>query len=211
MIRFLKPSLMAIAATAMLLVSSSAMATTIPITPPELLEFTGPSASAPGEILTTPQLVGAFLYSVPTGEGLTFGSFKSSFGNSDQPGEGGTALMQVFVNGILVGACTNVATACFDPPFNTPVPFTYTFTQGELALLANGPAVLTILQSPFNQFDSELRAVRVRLGESSLTLVSGPADLASTPEPASLTLMAIGLTGAVSTAWRRRRCPRPDA
>jgi len=191
MIRFLKPSLMVIVATLIFLVSSPAMALTF-----TLGEFNGLTANVPID----PQVVGTFSFAIPTGQVIVSAIFSSTLGNGTDTS---TAVMKVSLDGVLVGECPNRAAFCWDNLSGPVTPFTHPFTATELAVLADGSAQLSILQTDL---------FTARLGVSSLTIETADSDpnLASTPEPASLALMAVGLTGAVSAAWRRRRA-RPDA
>jgi hypothetical protein len=191
MTRFQTPTLIVLAAIAMLLVSSPTMATTISA---GLLEYSGPLNTIPPGA----QIVNTFTYVLPAGETIVAAIFSSTFGNS---AEASSAVMKVSLDGVLVGECPNRAAPCWANDTDIPTPFAHTFTAAEFAVLTDGSALLSILQTDL---------LTARLGASLLTIETAPSDLAATPEPASLTLMAIGLTGAVSAAWRRMR-PRPDA
>jgi hypothetical protein len=174
----------------MLLVSSPATATTVTA---DLPQFSGPLDTIPVPPLQT---VGTFAYTLPTGETIVSAIFKSTFGNDFFSN---TAPMNVLVDGILVGQCADALDPCNSGPTSTPM--FHTFTKSDFAALADGLAVLQV---------DQIALRTARLGASSLIIETAAADLAATPEPASLTLMAVGLTGAVSAAWRRMR-PRPDA
>ena len=190
MTRFPTPTLIVMAAIAMFLVSSPAMATTITA---DLPQFSGPLDTIPVPPLQT---VGTFTYTLPTGETIVSALFKSTFGNEFFPN---TAPMNVLVDGILVGQCADAADPCNSGANNTAI--FHTFTKSDFAALADGLAILQV---------DQIALRTARLGASSLVIETATSDLAATPQPASLTLMAIGLTGAVSAAWRRMR-PRPDA
>lgn len=191
MTRSMKPALVVVAAIAMFLVSSPAMATTISFTLPE---FNGNGIVDIGSTFT----FGSVTYTIPAGEAVISAIFSSTFGNSTIPN---TAIMEVFVDSVLVGQCASILDPCWTKPTQPPTSFSHIFTPGELADLVDEAALLQVHQTDIDT---------IRLGVSSLTIETGPSDLTPTPEPASLALMAVGLTGAVSAAWRRRRS-RPDA
>jgi hypothetical protein len=93
---------------------------------------------------------------------------------------------------------------CWNKPAQPPTPFSHSFLPSELADLADGFALFTVHQTADHT---------IRLGSSVFTIETAALDpgVTATPEPASITLMAIGLAGAASAAWRRRMRPRPDA
>lgn len=191
MMRFMKPGLAMVgAALAVVLLSTPAMSASITV------NFAAFNGNGPGDIGIS-QSVGTGLYSIPAGESIISAIFSSTFGNSTVPN---TAIMSVFVDGILMGQCASKLDPCWVAQI--PTPFEYTFASAEFPTLGDGAALLTILQT-----DTET----IRLGASLLRIETAPSDLTPTPEPASLTLMAIGLTGAASAAWRRRKRARPDA
>jgi hypothetical protein len=195
MARFGKSGLVVMGALlAMLLVSSPAMATTISFTFPE---FNG---NGPVDNGLTLGFASAG-YVIPAGETIISAIFSSSYGNSAVPN---TSIMEVFVDSVLVGQCASTADVCWNKPAQPPTPFSHSFLPSELADLADGFALFTVHQTADHT---------IRLGSSVFTIETAALDpgVTATPEPASITLMAIGLAGAASAAWRRRMRPRPDA
>jgi hypothetical protein len=146
-----------------------------------LPEFNGAGLADIG----VPRTVGDFLYVLPAGEDIVFARYESTLGNTTVPN---TAIMDVFVDGILVGQCVDMADPCWIGTLT--VPFEHTFAPGEFAALADGVATLTVLQ---------LECCTIRLGESTLTI-----HTASVPAPWAVVLLASGLAGLVSLRGARR-------
>ena len=132
---------------------------------------------------------GSQLFSVPDGQTITDATFTSTFGNSTVPS---TAVMDVFINSVLVGSCY-VDTQCWSS-ITTPTPFSYTFTSTDLSALTTGSVDLSI-----NQTDCCV----IRLGSSTLTIDTAPTT--PTPEPASVALLGSGLAGLMVMRKRRAR------
>lgn len=110
---------------------------------------------------------GSQSYTIPAGETILSADFASTMGNSSVAS---TAVMDVFVNGVLVGTCPDRNAPCW----NGLVPFTYNFLASELSALAGGSADLTVTQTD---------CCVIRLGASDLTITTGTSG--SVPEPAT--------------------------
>ena len=85
--------------------------------------------------------VGTFTYSLPAGESIVAATLSSTFGNS---GSATTAGVDYYLDGLLVAQCVPYA-ACWNGP--GPNPWTFTFLPSQFALLVDGSAVMTAVQT----------------------------------------------------------------
>ena len=138
--------------------------------------------------------LGDFTFSLPAGFVVGSVTISGTFGNEDVPGSTNvTADSDYYVNGVSieVAACDspNVATngvslACDAGNNNdTPTPWSYVLTTAQLAAI--GP-VLATGSLDFNVIQNYYGAVET----GPITL-----DIAPTPEPASIALISLGMTG----------------
>jgi len=132
------------------------------------------------------ETVGTFVYSIPPGEFIVSAVYSSTLGNSTVPN---TAVMDVIVDGLVVGSCLSPSDPCWFG--GSPIPFSYTFAPADFALLSDGSALLSV---------DQLDCCVIRLGASSLTI-----ETALVPEPGSLVLFGLGLLAFGTLQFRRRR------
>jgi len=153
-------------------------------------EQNGPDVSAPnGPSLPFTLDAGSLAFTVPAGQTIVDAVFSSTLGNSTVDS---TAVMNVFVNSVEVGSCPSNLSPCAQ--FGQgPTPFTYIFTSTDLLALAIGSVDLSIVQSG---------CCSIRLGDSSLTIDTEPA--VTTPEPATLAMLGIGLFGLAALRRQER-------
>lgn len=145
-----------------------------------LPEFNTPFVPPPGPPPVTPFAVGTFNF--PAGQQITAASLTGTFGNSVSSSSAATDL---FLDGLLVAQCLAGA-ACTNPG---PTPFSFAFSAANLALLTDGAATLTAVQTSFGA---------IRLGQLSLRVET-------IPEPATVVLLGTGLAAAAAGLRRRRR------
>jgi hypothetical protein len=130
---------------------------------------------------------GSLPFAVPAGQTIVDALFSSTLGNTSS---GSTAVMDVFVNSVLVGSCPSTSSPCWH---SGPNPFTFSFTGAELSALATGSVDLSIVQTG---------CCTIRLGASTLTVDTRPTT--ETPEPATLALLGTGMFGLVVIRRRKR-------
>jgi hypothetical protein len=141
-----------------------------------------------------------FSFAIPAGATVYSGTISGTFGNNDVPGlTNVTALSDYFVGGgaIQVAACDDDPTSATFPNFpcdagsstGAPVPWSYTFSAGDLATLAPAFAAGSLDFSVTQNF-----AGSVQTGVITLALNTAP-------EPATMFVFSLGLAG---IAARRR-------
>jgi uncharacterized cupin superfamily protein len=153
------------------LAAASAWAGTIVLTFPEL-------ANPPPQPVQNPfppqqpLQVGTVNFPVPAGEQVIAAQISGFWGSSLLPE--GTAGVDVFVDGVLVAQCVKPSAGCWEAAFG-PRPWSHVFTESELAVLNDGVAKMTAVQTS---------DVTVRLGTSTLIVQTGPIPLPpATREP----------------------------
>jgi hypothetical protein len=153
-----------------------------------------PEQNGPGVSEGFPYVLdaGTQLFTIPLGETVIAAGFSSTLGNSEASS---TAVMDVSVNGVLVGSCPNRSAPCWVG--GGPYSFTHAYTSGELSSLNTGSANLTITQND---------CCVIRLGASSLDITTGPGG-SGIPEPSALALMGSGLISLALAARRRPKRP----
>jgi PEP-CTERM motif-containing protein len=125
---------------------------------------------------------------IPVGESIVGAVFEGQFGNSQSSS---TAVMDVFVNNVLMASCPDQSAFCW---ITGPVPFSHVYSLGELASLAGGAAHLTV---------DQLDCCFARLAPSTLTITTAP--LGAVPEPSTFALITCGLVGLYWRSCRRLR------
>jgi len=151
-------------------------------------EFNGPDEFTGFPL--PPMPVATKTYSV-AGQSIISETFAGTFG-STSIFTGSTAEFNLLLNGIQVGSTLNVT----PDPFSNVVPFSFTSTNAALlASLQTGSAALSVVQ---------LGAQNIRLSTTTLSMTTTPVTTA-VPEPASMTMLGIGITGMMGYALRRRR------
>lgn len=121
---------------------------------------------------------GTFMYTVPVGDRILSATVSGTLGNETVPN---TAVMDVFVDGIMVTSCPSMASPCWEG--TVPLPWSYSFAPSEFQMLMDGMAELTV-----NQTD----CCTARLGGSTLIIETG-----AIPEPSTYLLFGAGLGGII--------------
>ncbi len=143
----------------------------------------------PGLPLPAPaQTVGTFNIVIPAGQPIIAASLTGTFGNAVNSS---SAASNLFLDGILVAQCAPGAACTGGGGAAGPTPFSFAFTAANLALLADGAAVLTAVQTGPGA---------IRLGQLALRVET-------IPEPATVVLLGTGIA-AVGASLRRRRSER---
>lgn len=159
--------------------------------PPDTTDYEGAffdGTSAPYDIT-----IGAFDFTIPTGDVITGATISGTFGDVNIPV---TALTDLFVdNGTInVAGCDDLSAPCAAGTIDgSLVPWSHTFTSTELSDLSSDFAAGSI---DFTAVQNSFGAVVV--GSPTLDI-----QVAQTPEPSSLFTLAGGLLAIA--AWRRRK------
>lgn len=159
--------------------------------PPDTSDYEGnffDGTSAPYDLT-----IGAFDFTIPTGDVITGATISGTFGDVNIPV---TALADLFVdNGnINVAGCDDFSSPCAAGTVDgSLVPWSHTFSPTELNMLAadfaGGTLDFTAVQNSFGA---------VVVGSPTLDI-----QVAQTPEPSSLFTLAVGLLAIAG--WRRRK------
>jgi hypothetical protein len=133
----------------------------------------------------SPQTIGSYSFSIPTGEEIVSAVIRGTFGNRTVTN---TAPVQVFLDGLNVATCL-----ASEPCYSTQVPllWSFTFAPSQFSLLADGSGLLTSIQN--DEFFT-------RLGATTLTIETATVSTA-VPTPALLP----GLVGIGVAALRKRK------
>lgn len=151
-----------------------------------LPNFNGPFLPPNASLPAPSQTVGTFNVVIPAGQPITAATLTGTFGNSVN---GSSAATNLFLDGLPVAQCLPAAACTGSAP--GPTPFSFAFGAANLALLTDGAAVLTAVQTGPGT---------IRLGQLSLRIET-------IPEPATLVLLGTGIAG-VGASLRRRRSVR---
>ena len=146
----------------------------------------------PGAPLPAPaQTVGTFNVVIPAGQPITAASLTGTFGNTVNSS---TAATNLFLDGLLVAQCAPAAACTGASGAPGPTPFSFAFSAANLALLTDGAAVLTAVQTGPGT---------IRLGQLALRVET-------IPEPATIVLLGTGIAAAGASLRRRRSVRAKD-
>ena len=121
------------------------------------------------------------LYSITAGQSIVGASISGIWGSTSQF-YGSTAETELYVNGLLVSDTTTLSP---DPYLNV-VPFSFTYTPGDLATLASGSATLSYIQTSQYQ---------VRLSQTTLTIETAPSGVPDSGGISCLLMSLASLAG----------------
>jgi hypothetical protein len=154
---------------------------------PDTVDFEGNFYDLMTTFPPDPISIGTFNFTIPPQDQIVSATISGTFGDQNIPV---TALTDLFVDGgtIQVAACDSPIAPCASGALNgLPVPWSYTFTAGQLGALSTGSLDFTAVQNSFGA---------VVVGTPTL-------DIKVVPEPGSLFTVAGALLAIV--ALRRRR------
>ena len=124
-------------------------------------------------------------YTLVPSTGITFATIFGTFGNSTVSN---TALEDIYLDGLLVASCSSQTDPCWTA--QSPTPWSYVVNFSNYGIFSDGQAVLSITQTG---------CCVIREGRTTLQV-----DAVTTPEPASVALIATGLVGIFGVARRKR-------
>lgn len=155
-------------------------------------EITDPPKFSVDDLFPAPPLtVGTVKFEIPPGQKVVAAQISGFWGSSLIPEA--TAGVDVLVDGILVAQCVKPAVGCYELGSGQR-PWSYVFTDAELAQLADGEAKMTAVQTS---------DVTVRLGRSTLFIQTGPAETIPALSLFGLLSLMAGLAAAGALALRR--------
>jgi hypothetical protein len=155
-------------------------------------EVDGPTLTPSGPYPQPPLAVATRTFTIPVGERVVGATMSGYWGTNALPKS--TAGVDVLLDGVLVAQCVKDNPGCFTGDGGQR-PWSHTFTEGELTVLDNGVASLTVVQT------SEQN---VRLGISTLIITTAPPPAVPTLSPAGLAGLLVALAAAGMLALRRR-------
>jgi hypothetical protein len=154
-----------------------------------IAEYNGPFYDLVTTFPPPSTTIGAFTFTIPSGTKIWGATISGTFGNDDVFSNTALSDYYVDVGGIKVAGCDDPSANCFSGQDGVPTPWSYTFSNADLANLASslagGSLDFTVVQTSPGS---------VQTGVTTLNLVT-------TPEPA--TFFALGGGLAVIALLRR--------